>query len=131
MQGVLNSISGFFSMIGGYLQIVKDFLDPFLKVADGIFSVIAELLSRSSALVFLIGFYGLLLAFLWFLFSYLDKKRLTLPVVVFTLAFFVFLSGNLLMISQEQKSGEESSVQAETVDANAQTPSDGTGDAAV
>ncbi|MBO4913815.1 MAG: hypothetical protein J5449_01290 [Oscillospiraceae bacterium] len=107
VKGVLSTISGIFGKVGEIFGIVSDFLKPILDVIGGVLSVVGEILSRSSALVFLVGFYGLLLAFIWFLFCYLDKKRLTLPVVAFTFAFLVFISGNLMMISNEQKSAKE------------------------
>lgn len=122
VKGVLSTISGYLSIVSDFFGTVSQFLSPIFKVIGSIFTVMGELLRRSSALIFLLGFYGLLLAFLWFLFSYLDKKRLTLPVVVFTLAFFLFLGGNLLMIAEDQNAKDsEPAAVTQTVGSESET----------
>lgn len=121
MGAALETVKGVLSTISGVFETVAQVLGPIFNILGGIFTVMGELLRRSSALIFLLGFYGLLLAFLWFLFSYLDKKRLTLPVVAFTLAFFLFLSGNLLMIAQDQQAQEENARAAQTVGTSVET----------
>lgn len=73
------------------------------QTAGGIFSAAGDVLSKMGSTIFVLGFIGILFTFLWFLFRYLDKKQLTLPTVVFVFFFFVFLSGNLLLIAQDTK----------------------------
>ena len=70
-------------------------------VVTGTASLIVELLGRFGVLLFMAGFFGLLFTFLWFIFRYIDKRRLALPTIVFTLFFIVFLSGNILMLAQD------------------------------
>ena len=74
-----------------------------LGTVSSIFSSVGEVLSKMGSTIFILGFIGILLTFLWFLFRYLDKKQLTLPTVVFVFFFFVFLSANLLLITQDAK----------------------------
>ena len=98
-MGVLSTgigvISGVFGAIGGFLSLVVD------------------IMGRFGVLLFIGGFFGLLLTFLWFLFRYIDKKRLALPTIFFVLFFVVFLSGNILMIVQDARAKEAASAQTE------------------
>ena len=63
--------------------------------------LIVEILGEFGVLLFVAGFFGLLMAALWFIFRYIDKKRLTLPTVVFMLFFLLFLGGNVLMLAHD------------------------------
>lgn len=93
-------------------------MDVILKILDAIAAVlgffprtwgmIVDVLGPFGLLLFVGGFFGLLIAFLWFFFRYLDQKRLVLPALVFTLFFLVFLSGNLLMIAHNDQSDNNS-----------------------
>lgn len=96
----MDAVLGVLSTIGGIFRSIS-----------GVFSGIMEILTGFGTYIFLAGFIGLLLAFLLFIFRYLDKKRLTLPIVLFALFFVMFLGGNLLLLANEAKS-IESAVQA-------------------
>lgn len=87
--GVLNTIAGIFGRVSGALSSVNN------------------ILGNLSAYIFLGGFFGLLFAFLWFLFRYLDKKKLTLPALLFVLFLVIFLGGNLLLISNSTRMIED------------------------
>ena len=82
LSTVLGAIAGFFHMVGDVHELVIKLFGPF------------------GTTFFLFGFFGLLMTFLWFLFRFLDKKRLAMPTVFFTIFFLIFLGGNLLMLSQ-------------------------------
>lgn len=75
--------------------------DGRMEAVFGILGAVLDALCKFSIWIFLGGFFGVLLTFLWFLFRYLDKKKLFLPVVVFTLCFLVFLSGSILLLLQD------------------------------
>ncbi len=85
------------------LHSVGEFLSTAIKTVGPYLDSAGDIIEKCRVLVFLLGFFGLLLTFLWFFFRYLDKKRLTMPAVAFTLFFFIFLSGNILMISQDKE----------------------------
>lgn len=105
----MDAVLGVLSTVGGVFRTIS-----------GIFSAIMDVLSGFGTYIFLGGFFGLLLTFLWFIFRYLDKKKLTLPVMVFTLFFAIFLGGNLLMLSKEAKDLESTaqsiSIETEATD---------------
>ena len=110
----------------GVFDTVTGVAGPIFHTAGSIFSAAGETLSKMGTTIFVLGFIGILLTFLWFLFRYLDKKRLALPTVIFVFFFFVFLSGNLLLIAQD--AGTESPPEPRTVGAEispAETPSGG------
>ncbi len=96
VKGILASVSGVFATIG-------NFLGPVFRVIGSVISAVMDILSRFSTVVFVLGFFGLLFAFLWFILRYLDKKRLSVPTIVFMIFFFIFLSGNILLITQDMK----------------------------
>lgn len=101
----MDAVMGAFGTLGAVFQTV-----------GGIFSAAGDVLSRMGTSIFVLGFIGLLLTFLWFLFRYLDEKRLTLPTMIFVFFFFVFLSANLLLITQDAKTinaAETQSISAE------------------
>ena len=98
LSTVLGAIAGFFAMVGDTHELVLD------------------LFSGYGVTFFVLGFFGLLFTFLWFLFRFLDRSRLALPTIVFALFFIIFLSGNLLMLSQEthaRKAAESESAPVE------------------
>lgn len=106
----------------GILGTVGAVAGPIFGLIGKVFSNIGDILSKFSLGIFLAGFFGILLAFLWFFFRYLDEKKLKLPAVMFTLFFIVFLSGNILLIKQDAKAKEEAkrlsvSESAETTEA--------------
>ncbi len=110
----MGAVKGIFASVSGLFATVGNFLGPIFHVIGGIFSAIFEILSRFSTVVFVIGFFGLLFAFLWFIMRYLDKKRLSIPTVVFMIFFFIFLSGNILLITQDMKSKSDETPAAQT-----------------
>lgn len=84
------------------MNVVLNVLDAIAAVLGffpNTWSLIVDILGPFGLLLFVGGFIGLLITFLWFFFRYLDQKRLVLPALVFTLFFLVFLSGNILMIA--------------------------------
>lgn len=97
------------------MDAVVDVLTRILDVLAKVFGVlrntgatigsVTDILKNYSVLIFLGGFFGLLLAFLWFFFRYLDKKRLALPAMLFTLFLLIFLGGNLLLIMRDTDGG--------------------------
>lgn len=89
--------------VKGVLGTVVGVAGPIFHTTGTVFSVAGEVLSGMGSTIFVLGFIGILLTFLWFFFRYLDKKQLTLPTVVFIFFFFVFLSGNLLLIAQDTR----------------------------
>lgn len=91
---------------------------PIFHTAGSIFSAAGDVLSNMGSTIFVLGFIGILFTFLWFLFRYLDKKQLTLPTVIFVFFFFIFLSGNLLLIAQD--AAVESAPEPRTVGAETQ-----------
>lgn len=93
LSTVLGAIAGFFHMVGDVHELIIKLFGPF------------------GTTFFMFGFFGLLMTFLWFLFRFIDKKRLAMPTVFFTIFFLIFLGGNLLMLSQasqEEKAPEQS-----------------------
>lgn len=107
MSDVLDTVLGILSTIGGIFGEIS-----------AVSSRVMGVLNSMSMYIFLGGFFGLLFAFLWFLFRYLDKKRLTMPVVMFTLFFLIFLGGNLLLISSSRAEAE---AQLQAISAETQT----------
>jgi len=103
----MDAVKGVLSTIGGVLG-------PIFSVAGKIFLLVGGVLEKSSVVIFLLGFFGLLFAFLWFLLRYLDKKRLALPAFLFSLFFLIFLSGNLLLITHDMKEKAAEAEAAET-----------------
>ncbi len=87
----------------GVLGTVTGVIGPIFSIIGSSFSTVSSILTRFSTAVFMVGFLGLLFTFLWFFFRYLDKKKLTLPAVVFTFFFLVFLSGNVLLIAHDEQ----------------------------
>ncbi len=108
------AVKNVLSSIGGVLG-------PILGVIGKIFALLTGVLEKFSTVVFLLGFFGLLFAFIWFFLRYLDKKRVALPALVFSLFFLIFLSGNILMITHDMKVKAAESAAEETVDARADT----------
>ncbi len=96
MSAVLSTVKGILGTVGA-------FLGPIFKTIGKLSALAMGVLEKSSVLVFLLGFIGLLFAFLWFLLRYLDKKRVALPALVFSLFFLIFLSGNILLITHDMK----------------------------
>ncbi len=113
--------------IKGVLATVSGVLGPIFRTTGNIFSAACDVLSRMGSTIFILGFIGILFAFLWFLFRYLDKQQLTLPTVLFGFFFFVFLSGNLLILSQDAKTGNADEKPAAVVETQA---AESAGDAA-
>ena len=97
------------------------------RMVSGVTSGIMDALRGFGSYIFLAGFFGILLASLWFIFRYIDKQKLTAPAVFFALFFAMLLSGNLLMLSSESKSLEAAAqsvgveTQAEAVDSASDT----------
>ena len=85
------------------LGTVGGFLGPIFAAIGRFFSAMGALMEKFSVVIFLLGFIGLLFAFIWFFLRYLDKRRLALPALIFTIFFVIFLSGNVLLISQDAK----------------------------
>ncbi len=85
----------------GTIGTVAGVIGPIFGIIGRAFSNMGSILTKFGIAIFLAGFFGILLAFLWFFFRYLDEKKLSLPAAVFTLFFFVFLSGNLLLIARD------------------------------
>ncbi|MBQ9647761.1 MAG: hypothetical protein IJV43_05290 [Oscillospiraceae bacterium] len=88
-------------------------------VISGVLSLVVDILGEFGVLLFIGGFFGLLVAFLWFFFRYLDKKRLTLPTIVFMLFFVIFLGGNILIIAQDARTRDAEPAQIESSAAEA------------
>ena len=87
------------------MNVVLNILDTIASVLGVIprtWSLVVGILGPFGMFLFLGGFFGLLITFLWFFFRYLDQKRLVLPTFVFTVFFLVFLSGNILMIAYDK-----------------------------
>lgn len=95
LSTVLGAIAGFFAMVGDTHELVLD------------------LFSGYGVTFFVLGFFGLLFTFLWFLFRFIDQRRLAMPTVFFMIFFLIFLSGNLLMLSH---SAETNSAAMEAAD---------------
>ena len=95
LSTVLGAIAGFFHTIGDVHELVIELFGPF------------------GVTFFLFGFFGLLMTFLWFVFRFLDKKRLAMPTVFFTIFFLIFLGGNLLMLSQATEPEKDAAAAAE------------------
>ncbi len=95
LSTALGAIAGFFHTVGDVHELVIELFGPF------------------GTTFFLFGFFGLLMTFLWFLFRFLDKKRLAMPTVFFTIFFLIFLGGNLLMLSQASRAEQDSAAAAE------------------
>ena len=98
LSSVLGAVAGFFTMLGD------------------LHALTIELFAEFGVGFFMFGFFGLLMTFLWFLFRFLDKKRLVFPTIVFTFFFLIFLSGNLLMLSQQtrtEKNNEQKAAQTQ------------------
>lgn len=96
VTGVLGKVGGVFGAVGG--------------VFGGVFGVLGEtldLLGRYGAYLFIAGFFGVLMAFLWFFFRYLDRKRLALPTVLFTFFLVVLLGGGAMMLQHGVPEPEE------------------------
>ena len=112
--------------VKGVLSTVTGVAGPVFHTAGSIFSTAGQVLSKMGTTIFVLGFIGILLTFLWFFFRYLDKKGLTLPTVIFVFFFFIFLSGNLLLIAQDAADG--GAPEPQTVGAQTQSvdpPSEG------
>lgn len=105
MEAVFNTLSAVLSAVAGFFSMIGD-----------LHTLTVELFGEFGVTFFMIGFFGLLFTFLWFLFRFLDRSRLALPTIVFALFFIIFLSGNLLMLSQEthaRKAAESESAPVE------------------
>ena len=90
------------------MEVLQKVLGIFATVTgavSGFFSTIVDISGPFGTLIFIAGFVGLLFTFLWFFFRFLDKKRLALPTILFALFFVLFLSGNLLLIAQDARTG--------------------------
>ena len=114
----MDAVMGVLGQIGNVFQIVL-----------GVLSVGLDVLLNFSAVLFVGGFIGVLLTFLWFFFKYLDKKSLVLPAIAFTLFFIIFLGGNVLLIAQDVKNSRQNTGQETTqaVPANQPDAADNTG----
>lgn len=84
---------------------VLDAIAAVLGFFPNTWNMVVDILGPFGLLLFVGGFIGLLITFLWFFFRYLDQKRLVLPALVFTLFFLVFLGGNILMIAHDAHTG--------------------------
>ncbi|MBR3561353.1 MAG: hypothetical protein IKN81_07495 [Oscillospiraceae bacterium] len=84
----------------GVLSTVLSAIAAFFHMLGNVHALVIELFGSFGVTFFLFGFFGLLMTFLWFLFRFIDKKRLAMPTVFFTIFFLIFLGGNLLMLSQ-------------------------------
>ena len=120
----------------GILGTVGGIAGPIFGIIGRAFSNLGTVLTKFSIAIFIAGFLGILFAFLWFFFRYLDEKKLTLPAAVFTLFFFVFLSGNLLLIARDAQlrdaKAKEEAVQEEVAANNADAaPAEPSGEIAV
>lgn len=93
---------------------VIDALNTVTDIVTGVTNLIMDILGRFGVLLFIAGFFGILFTFLWFIFRYIDKRRLTLPAIAFTLFFIIFLSGNILMIAQDARTKDAEAAQLET-----------------
>ena len=105
--------------VKGILAAVLGVVGPVFGAVDRILSAVVQILTQFGVAIFVAGFVGVLFAFLWFLFRYLDKKKLTLPALVFTLFFLIFLSGNMLLIARDAKLREPPPREAGEQDAEA------------
>ena len=97
--GVLGKIAG---TLGGVFATVF-----------GVLGLVVGVLTGVRVFLFLGGFFGILGAFLWFFFWYLDRKTLILPTIVFSVFFVVFLCGFSLVIIH---SGDEAAAETETAE---------------
>lgn len=98
-----------------------DAINTGLDVVTGVTNMVLDLLGRFGVLLFIAGFFGILFTALWFIFRYIDKRRLTLPAFIFTLFFLVFLSGNILMIAQDARTREAEAAQTEAAEQQTET----------
>ena len=101
----MDAVLGVLSKIGDFLLMIASFLTP-----------IFDALAKHSHLIFLMGFYGLLMAFLWFFFWYLDRKKLVLPTIVFSLFFVIFISGTTLLLFRGDEDQSAAASGQETVE---------------
>ena len=99
----MDAVTGVLGQIGNIFQIVV-----------GVLSAGLDVLLNFSAVLFVGGFIGVLLTFLWFFFKYLDKKSLVLPAIAFTLFFIIFLGGNVLLIAQDVRNSRQPAEQEAT-----------------
>lgn len=87
---------------------VFEILSMVTGTISAVLSLIVDILGQFGIVFFVVGFFGLLGAFLWFFFRFIDKRRLALPAAVFALSFVIFLSGNILLLAQDARTkGEE------------------------
>ena len=107
----------------GILTKVLDVLKTVFGNIGAVTSSISAVLHQFSLYVFLGGFLGIMLAFVWFFFRYLDKKKLALPAFLFMMFFVMFLSGNLLLLSDAGEAAENAPVPS-TVTETAELPED-------
>ena len=96
MGAVLGTVGNVLGMVSGVLG-----------TAFGVLAEALELLSQYSAYLFICGFFGVLMAFLWFFFRYLDRKKLVLPTIMFTFFLLVLLGSGAAMVLREMSSSEK------------------------
>ena len=77
---------------------VIDKISAFFAGVSAILDVITEALAKIGHPIFMLGFLGILYTFLWFLFRYLDRKKLVLPTVMFAIFFMLLLGGGSLLL---------------------------------
>ena len=75
-----------------------------LGTAFGVLADSLDLLGQYSAYLFICGFFGVLMAFLWFFFRYLDRKKLVLPTVMFAFFLILLLGSGAVMVLRDIES---------------------------
>jgi hypothetical protein len=117
--------------VKGILATVTGVVGPVFGSIDRVLSAVVQILTQFSVAIFVAGFVGILFAFLWFLFRYLDKKKITIPALVFTLFFLIFLSGNMLLIARDAKLRESPSQEAAVQSAENTEDAEASGEVAI
>ena len=93
-------------------------MDAVLGVLSSVAGVVTTILNgigKYSIYLFLGSFFGLLTAFLWFFFRWLDLRRVALSVIVFFLFFAIFLGSSTMLLLQD--SGHLGGAVADAADA--------------